>query len=378
MRIVLVAGELSGDQLAQGLVAKLKQTYPNAIIEGIGGPLMIEEGLTSLYPIDYLSVMGFVEVIKQLNKILKARFGLLRHFKKHPPDIYIGIDAPDFNLPIEKKLRKRGIKTIHYVSPSVWAWREGRVKGIKKATDSVLAILPFEVDFYHKYNHRVIFVGHPLANEIPINVESTTEIRAQLQLDSNKLTVAILPGSRHQEVAFLLPVFMEVIRRLKKKYHHCQFVIPLAKASLGVHFEHYEAEFDKLNIHLIEGKSHQALKASDIVLLASGTAALEAMLYKKPMVMAYKLSPITFLFARMLVKIRMFSLPNILAGKMIIPELIQHDATAPKLAEEMIQLIEDKSKQEKLIQTFSELHQRLQKDSDTLALEEVNYLLGRP
>ncbi|MCF6775720.1 lipid-A-disaccharide synthase [Thiotrichales bacterium 19X7-9] len=377
MRIVLVAGELSGDQLGQSLVTKLKDAYPDAIIEGIGGPGMIKGGLTSLYPIEYLSVMGFVEVIKQLNKILKARFGLLRYFKKNPPDIYIGIDAPDFNLPIERKLRKRGVKTIHYVSPSVWAWREGRVKGIKKATDSILAILPFEVDFYRKYDHRVIFVGHPLANEISLTAENTDDIRTKLQLELNELTIAILPGSRHQEVAFLLPVFMEVARRVKKKYPNCQFVIPLAKQSLRIHFEHYEAEFDKLSIHLVEGKSHQVLKASDVVLLASGTAALEAMLYKKPMVMAYKLSPITFLFARMLVKIRMFSLPNILAGEMIIPELIQSDATAPKLADEMIQLIEDKSYQRKLIQIFTELHKQLKQDSDMLALEEVKYLLNK-
>ncbi|MCF6808170.1 lipid-A-disaccharide synthase [Thiotrichales bacterium 19S9-12] len=377
MRIAIVAGELSGDQLGKGLVSHLKKKYPDAVIEGIGGPGMISQGLHSLYPIEYLSVMGFVEVFKQLGKILKARFGLLNHFKRNPPDIYIGIDAPDFNLPIEKKLRKKGIKTVHYVSPSVWAWREGRVKSIKKATDSILAILPFEVDFYKKYNHRVIFVGHPLANNISLEVKSTQAVRRRLEINQEKLTIAILPGSRSQEVAFLLPVFMETARRLKNQYPACQFIIPLAKPSLNIYFNDYRHEFEVLDLHLIEGKSHQVLEASDFVLLASGTAALEAMLYKKPMVMAYKLSPITFFFARFLVKIRMFSLPNILSNKMLIPELIQDEASAPNLAKEMISIIEDKDLQTNLIEEFTQLHQLLKRDSDYLALKEVEYLLGK-
>lgn len=377
MRIVLVAGELSGDQLGGGLVKKLKEAYPDAIIEGIGGPQMISNGLNSLYPIEYLSVMGLFEVLKQLPKILKARFGLLKHFKKYKPDIYIGIDAPDFNLPIEKKLKKRGIKTTHYVSPSVWAWREGRIKGIKKATDSILAILPFEVDFYHKHNHRVVFVGHPLANKIPLDPINPQSIRTQLNIDKDRLTIAILPGSRHQEVSLLMPVFFDVIKKIKQKHRQAQFIIPLAKPSLNKYFDQYKDQLKDLSIHLIEGKSHQVLQACDFVLLASGTAALEAMLYKKPMVMAYKLSPFTFFFAKFLVKIRLFSLPNILANKMLIPEFIQNEANGNNLFDAMDNLIKDKNLSESTINEFYQLHQLLKQDSDQLAFEEVNYLLQK-
>ena len=315
--IVLVAGEPSGDQLGEGLVAKLKATYPQAKINGIAGPLMQKSGCESLFPMEALSVMGVFEVLKHLSTILKIRWQLLRYLKKTKPDIYIGIDAPDFNLPVEKKMKKMGVKVVHYVSPSVWAWREGRMKTIKAATDVVLAILPFEELFYKKHHHRAVFVGHPLANKVPL-FPNTEKARSKLNinLSDNEQIIGLLPGSRHQEVERLLEPFLEGLESLKIQLNQkFKIIIPIAKKSLEILIKEIVEEYKHLDIILVNGQAHTVLEASDYVLLASGTAALEAMLYKKPMVMAYKLSNLSYLLAKILITPGFYSLPNLLAGK---------------------------------------------------------------
>ena len=378
MRIAVVAGEASGDQLAAGLVAKLREHYPDAVIEGIAGEKMQKAGCTSLFPLETLSVMGVVEVIKNLPAILKVRRGLLKHFAKHRPDIYIGIDAPDFNLPVEKKLKAQGIKTVHYVSPSVWAWREGRMKTIKKATDAVLAILPFEEAFYKRYQHRAVFVGHPLANSIPLH-PNTEAARKKLGISSSdKAIVTILPGSRGQEVERLLEPFLGAALLCKHQLKQpIQFVIPVAKPSLMPHIERFRAVLDQLDVLILSGQSHQALEAADFVLLASGTAALEAMLYKKPMVMAYKLATLNYKLAKLFIKIRRFSLPNILADDDLITECIQDEATPERLAHELLELINDEAKRKAMVDQFYALHEVLKCDSDQRAFEVVQALLDK-
>lgn len=376
MRIMLVAGELSGDQLGAGVVRLLKQHYPNAILEGISGKQMIDAGLKSLYPIEPLSVMGLIEVLKHLPAILKVRKGILKHCQDTPPDIYIGIDAPDFNLPIEAKLKARGIKTAHYVSPSVWAWREGRVKKIKRATDVVFAILPFEETFYQKHQHKAIFVGHPLANKIPL-LEDTTSARQQLNIDlsSNKKVIALLPGSRTQEVTRILPIFLQSITQLKDQGYVFDTLLPVAKKSLYNAINKHQILIDKLNIQIIDGNAHTALQACDFALVASGTATLETMFYKKPMVIGYQMSKLTAVIVRRMLKTKFVGLPNILAGKEVVPELLQENFTANKLTRELQRFFDDQEHTQQIKATFQTLHKCLMLDTDRKVTDEIINLL---
>ena len=376
MRIMLVAGELSGDQLGAGVVRLLKQQYPNAILEGIGGKLMIDAGLKSLYPIETLSVMGLFEVLKHLPAILKVRKGILKHCQNNPPDIYIGIDAPDFNLPIEEKLKARGIKTAHYVSPSVWAWREGRMKKIKRATDIVLAILPFEEIFYQKHQHKAIFVGHPLANKTPV-FEDPTSARKQLGIDlsSNKKVIALLPGSRTQEVVRILPVFLQSIAQLQDKGYIFDTLLPVAKKSLYNEIDKHQKLIDKLNIQIIDGHAHTVLQACDFALVASGTATLETMLYKKPMVIGYQMSKLTAIIVKHMLKTKFVGLPNILADKAIVPELLQENFTANQVAQALQRFFDDQEYTQEIKATFHSLHKLLMLDADRKVSDEIINLL---
>ena len=376
MRIVIVAGELSGDQLGEGVVRLLRAKYPEAVIEGIGGPKMISAGLKSLYPIETLSVMGIAEVLKHLPAILKLRKGLLRHLSCHSPDIYIGIDAPDFNLPVEKKLKKRGIKTVHYVSPSVWAWRERRIKKIKAATDLVLAILPFEAQFYQKHGHKAVFVGHPLANKIPLDPD-VKGARKTLGITGEKPVIALLPGSRRQEIERLLPIFLAALERLKQSGYELEVVLPLAKSSLRPSLNRFSDALAALNIRVTEQKAHTVLAACDYVLVASGTATLEAMLYQKPMVVGYRLSKFTAWLVRRLLKIKTVALPNIIAGKMLVPELIQENFTAAKVADALKASLDHPARRAVLRQDFRKLSLLLRQDSDRKVVDEIVTLLGR-
>lgn len=375
MRIMLVAGEISGDNLGSSLISSLKKIYPNATFEGIGGSQMIRAGLHSLYSMDILSVMGLVEVLKKLPKIVKLRKNILKHCKTSPPDIYIGIDAPDFNLPIELKLKKIGIKTIHYVSPSIWAWRIGRIKKIKKATDIVFSILPFEENFYKKNNHKAIFVGHPMANKIPL-IENDYTIRSEFQINLDKKVIAVLPGSRAQEIIRMLPVFLKSLSQLRKKGYQFDILLPVADQNLHRQIYQYELLIKQLDIQIIDGNSGNVLQACDFALITSGTATLEAMLYKKPMVIGYKVNSLTAIIMKQLLTTKFVGLPNILAGESIVPELLQENFTSDNCCKCLQDFFENNTYISDIKSRFYQLHQLLLLNSDKKIRNEVTNLLN--
>jgi len=375
LRIGLVAGEASGDILGEGLIKALKTHYPDAIFEGIAGPRMIAQGCTALHPLEALSVMGFSEVLGKLRSILRIRKSIIQHFIDNPPDIFIGIDAPDFNLTVELKLKQQGIKTIHYVSPSVWAWKQWRIHKIAKATDLVLAFLPFEKAFYDKFAVPCQFVGHTLADQLPLERDKQTA-RAQLQLSMDDKVLAILPGSRKAEVEMLGPIFLQAATIIHQKYPDYQFIVPMVNDRRKAQFQ---AQIDALSttlpITLFDGQSSAVLQSADTVLLASGTAALEAMLAKAPMVVAYKVKPITYVIAKTLSNVKYTSLPNLIADKEVVKELSQYDCTVDNIVAELVRLIERDGQQ--MIDTFTELHKMIRCDADTQAAKAVVDLLAK-
>ena len=378
LRIAMVAGEPSGDVLAAGMVAELKRLYPNAIIEGIGGPHMQAHGFHSLFDMETLSVMGLVEVISHLPAILKVKKQLLQYFEQNRPDIFVGIDAPDFNLRVEKALKLKGIKTVHYVSPTIWAWREKRVHKIAKAADRVLGLFPFEQQVYDKYKVPYTFVGHTLADSIAL-VPDKDKARRALGLENNVPVLAVLPGSRRGEVDTLLPIFIQTIEKIAQQLDNIQFVIPAANQH---RFEQINAllhdannALARLPIHVTQRSARETMIASDVILLASGTATLEAMLCKRPMVVAYKLSPLTYKIMQRLYKAPYFSLPNLLANEAIVPELLQDDVNPETLTEQLVTFFnQDNSR---LISRFTDLHHTLKCDADKSAAKAVvEELLG--
>ena len=378
LRIAMVAGEPSGDVLAAGMVAELKRLYPDAIMEGIGGPHMQAQGFHSLFDMETLSVMGLVEVISHLPAILKVKKSLLQHFEQNPPDIFVGIDAPDFNLRIEKVLKRKGIKTVHYVSPTIWAWREKRVHKIAKAAGRVLGLFPFEQKVYDKYEVPYTFVGHTLADSIAL-VPDKHKARGLLGLNNDVPVLAVLPGSRRGEVDTLLPIFIQTIEKIAQQRNDIQFVIPAANHH---RFEQINAllhsannALDRLPIHVTQGSARDTMIASDVILLASGTATLEAMLCKRPMVVAYRLSPLTYKIMQRLYKAPYFSLPNLLANEAIVPELLQDDVNPETLTDHVLGFFEQDNTD--LISRFTDLHHTLKCDADKSAAKAVvEELLG--
>lgn len=372
IRIGMVAGEPSGDVLAAGMVAELKRQYPDAVIEGIGGPNMINAGFHSLFDMETLSVMGLVEVLSHLPAILKVKKQLLAHFEQNPPDIFVGIDAPDFNLRVEKALKARGIKTMHYVSPTVWAWREKRIHKIAKAANRVLGLFPFEQQVYNKYNVPYTFVGHTMADAIAI-VPDQRASRDALGIDGNASVLAVLPGSRRGEVDTLLPVFLETIEAIHAKRSDIQFLIPAANEHRLAQIKAILLEADnaeeRLPIQVTQGTSRDAMIASDVILLASGTATLEAMLCKRPMVAAYKLAPLTYKIMQRLYKAPFFTLPNLLADEAIIPELLQEEVNAENMSNQLLNFFE--SDNSALISRFTDLHHTLKCNADKTAAKAV-------
>ena len=373
LRIAVVAGEASGDVLAAGLISALKRRYPDAVFEGIAGPHMQAAGCTSLFDIETLSVMGLVEVLSSIRPILKVKNALVAHFIKHPPDVYIGVDAPDFNLRVETALKQQGIKTVHYVSPTVWAWREKRIFKIAKATNRVLGIFPFEQDVYDKYQVPYTFVGHTMADIIPL-VPDQAAARETLGLTSQSACLAMLPGSRGGEVAKLLPVFIATVERLRQQKARCQIVIPAANERRYAQIKHYLAEHNPAwltdeRVLLLQGRSREAMIASDVILLASGTATLEAMLCKRPMVSAYLLSWLTHKMMMRLYKPAYFSLPNIRANEPLIPELLQEEVNPQRLSSELLALFDTDTTA--LTARFVELHQSLKQNADERAADAV-------
>ena len=375
LRFGIVAGEASGDLLGAGLITAIKQQYPDAVFEGIAGPQMIAAGANSLFPMDRLSVMGIVEVLGRYRELLGIRRQLATHFKQNPPDVFIGIDAPDFTLGLEKQLRITGIKTVHYVSPSVWAWRQGRVKKIAVSTDLMLTLFPFEAHFYQRYQVPVRFVGHPLADTIPLEVDKQSA-RQQLNLSLDHEILALLPGSRSNELHYLAQPFIETACWLQSRRPNLEFVVPLANNERRTQFEQAMAEIktqgrELPRLTLVDGRSREVMAAADVVLLASGTAALEAMLLKRPMVVAYKLAPLTYWLAKRLVKVDNVSLPNLLANETLVPELIQHEATAENLGQKVLAYFENPSMMDDLNQRFTDIHQILRQNASKQAADAI-------
>lgn len=380
MRIYLVAGELSGDILGAGLMKALRSRHTDIEFRGIGGPRMIEQGLISLYPLETLSVMGLVEVLKHLPELMRVRRHLKRDAQAWQPDVMVGIDAPDFNLGLERQLRESGIPTAHYVSPSVWAWRQGRVKGIARSVDVMLTFLPFEAAFYERHRVPVAFVGHPLADELPL-VNDRDGVREALGLAPEAPVLAILPGSRANEIRFLGTTFLAAAELLCERIASLQLVIPAAspqrRRELEALLEGYPGLAGRL--HLLDGQSREAMVASDAVLLTSGTAALEAMLCHRPMVVAYKMAPATHWLARYLVKTEWISLPNLIARETLVPELIQDQVDPQAIAGHLAPWLEDEAARQAMEKKFASIHAGLQRDASQRAADTVLALAeGRP
>ncbi len=371
LHIGMVAGESSGDILGAGLISAIQSKEEEVSFSGIGGEKMLEVGMKSLFPMEKLSVMGITEVLGRYMELSLIRKQLRDYFIENPPDVFIGIDAPDFNLWLEKELKHAGIKTIHYVSPSVWAWREYRVKKIRLSVDLILTLFPFEADFYDKHKIKNRFVGHPLANRLVGN-NNIDVARKKLGLASRVKVIAILPGSRINEINRIAAPLLMAADKARQNYQDIHFVSSLPNEATYDRFVNIKQEVvPDLNIDISIGKAHCVMEASDIVLLASGTVALEAMLLGKPMVVAYRLSQITYLIVKALAKIPYASLPNILAGKKLVSECLQADCTGEKIFSELKLLIEDDKRINNLKSEFAKLSQQLKLDADELAANAV-------
>lgn len=375
MRIGIIAGEASGDSLGEGLIRAIRQQCPEASFAGIGGPKMIAEGFDSFVPMERLSVMGFVEPLARLPELLRIKKNLETRFINNPPDVFVGIDSPGFNLRVEQVLHDHGIPTVHYVSPSVWAWGQKRIHKIAQATDLVLALFPFETEFYRQHRVPVQLVGHPLADSIPLDGGGEAErsaARQRLGLQEQGAYIALMPGSRRNEIARLGPVFIQSAVALRKRFTNLQFIIPCANANRLEQVRNLLGESAQgEGLHVYDGRSHDAMRAADIVLLASGTATLEAMLLKRPMVVAYSLSPLTYALASRLLKVPYVSLPNLLAGQRLVAEFLQHEVTVPKLCAEIERLFTDSAAQQTLMQGYSTIHQQIRCDADRQAARAV-------
>lgn len=372
LRVALVAGEASGDILGSGLMQSLKARHPQIEFMGVGGPRMEAEGLRSYFPMERLSVMGLFEVLGRLFELLLRRRRLRRTLIAARPDVFIGIDAPDFNLGLELQLRRAGIPTVHYVSPSVWAWRQKRVFKIREACDLMLTLFPFEARFYQAHGVPVRFVGHPLANSIPLQVDRVSARKA-IGLPLDVPVVALMPGSRGGEVSRLGPLFLDAAQRLRSQRPTLRFVLPCASLPRREQIEQMLVGHD-LPLELLDGRSHEALAACDAVLIASGTATLEALLHKRPMVVAYRVANLTYRVLHRFMKTRFFSLPNLLANRPLVPELIQDAAIPEALAREVSAVLDDGQSQ---TEGFAAIQQSLRLDASTQAAEAVLALVGR-
>ena len=372
--IAMVVGEHSGDTLGEGLMRSLLTTYPNARFIGIGGPKMQTLGFESLFAMDELSVMGLVEVLGRIRRLLAVRKYLINYFSQNKPDVFIGIDAPDFNIGLELKLKNRHIKTMHYVSPSVWAWREKRIFKIAKATNMVLALLPFEKSFYDKHQVPCTFVGHPLADDIPM-VSDKSAARDRLGLPQGKKILALMPGSRSGELSRLLTDFFSSAKLLLAEDKSLIFVAPMISEKRVEQFTLLKQKLaPDLPVEVFLNKTQDVMAASDCLLTASGTVTLEAALIKRPMVICYKFSPVTYLLARVLVKLKWFSLPNLLANKSLVPELLQKEVCP----EQIVPLVKERlyQDQSQLDESYRQIHQKIKCDASKQAAKAVIELLA--
>ncbi|WP_299584371.1 lipid-A-disaccharide synthase [uncultured Microbulbifer sp.] len=374
VRIGVVVGEASGDILGAGLIQALQKRLPEVRFEGIAGPRMQALGAESLFPMERLSVMGLVEPLKRLPELLKIRRTLREHFLENPPDLFIGIDAPDFNLSLEESLKAEGICTVHYVSPSVWAWRRGRIKKIARAINHMLTLLPFEAAFYRENQVPVTFVGHPLADDIPLQVNNSAA-RTELGFKVDDRVIALLPGSRGGEVRLLGPLFLQTARWCHQRNPDLKFVLPAANEQRLAELQEQLEGYPGLPVTLLLGDSQKALGVSDCVLIASGTATLETMLLKKPMVVAYKLGRITYAIVSRMLHTPWVSLPNLLAQRELVPEILQSDATPENLGAALMRYFEDPLLSDQLQREFDDLHQQLRRNASERAADAVCSLL---
>ncbi|MCG6292450.1 lipid-A-disaccharide synthase [Vibrio vulnificus] len=375
LRIGIVAGELSGDTLGEGFIKAIKAVHPDAEFVGIGGPKMIALGCQSLFDMEELAVMGLVEVLGRLPRLLKVKAELVRYFTENPPDVFVGIDAPDFNLRLELDLKNAGIKTVHYVSPSVWAWRQKRIFKIAKATHLVLAFLPFEKAFYDKFNVPCEFIGHTLADAIPLESDKAPA-RELLGLEQDKQWLAVLPGSRGSELKMLSQPFIETCKKLQQAFPELGFVVALVNQKRREQFEQAWKEYaPELDFKLVDDTARNVITASDAVMLASGTVALECMLLKRPMVMGYRVNAVTAFLAKRLLKTQYVSLPNILADNELVKEYLQDDCTPDNLFGEVSRLLEGDNHQ--MLDKFTEMHHWIRKDADQQAANAVLKLIEK-
>lgn len=375
MRIAIVVGETSGDMLGIGLMKALKKQYPEASFEGIGGPLMEAEGFKSFVPMERLAVMGLVEILGRLFELLKVRRKLVKYWQKNPPDVFIGIDAPEFNTQLEYKLKQSGIKTVHYVSPSVWAWRPKRIHKIKKSVDLMLTLFPFEAKFYQQHDVPVCFVGHNLADSIPFE-NHAADVRQVFHFKQDERIVCLMPGSRGSEVEKLCPVFIQTAELVYQHNPQVRFILPAANDVRKRQIENLISELKpEVKIEVVDGNSKTCMQAADVILLASGTATLEGMLLKKPMIVSYIVAPITYMIMRRLLKQDFISLPNLLAGREVVPEILQEQATAENLAKAVNERIENTDLIHQLQETFLFIHKQLKRDANEQAANAVVNLL---
>ena len=377
MRVALVAGETSGDRLGAGLVRAMRARVSHARFEGIAGPAMIEAGCRCLYPMERLSVAGLVEAVPRYLALLPVRARLARRWIAEPPDVFIGIDAPDFNLSLEGRLRGAGVPTVHYVSPSVWAWRSYRVQKIARCVDLLLALFPFEPDFYARRGVEATFVGHPLADAIAPGPADRNAARRRLSLPRDADLVALLPGSRLSELSRLARPMLEAARWLAARRERVCFVVPLVTPRLRHHFDAALEEHGRgLDVRTLDGDSWSAMAAADVVLLASGTATLETLLHRRPMVVTYRTHALTWSIGSRLLHVPHVGLPNLLAGRALVPELLQERATGAHLGAALLRYLEHPGTLPALEAEFALIHETLRNDADESAARAVLGLLS--
>ncbi|MBC6428391.1 MAG: lipid-A-disaccharide synthase [Cellvibrionales bacterium] len=377
LKIGMVAGEASGDMLGAGLMRALRQQCPTAEFIGIGGPRMLGQGMRSFYPLERLAVMGFVEPLRRLPELWRIKADLLARFRSAPPDLFIGIDAPEFNLRLEAPLKAAGIPVAHYVSPSVWAWRQGRVRTVRRAVDIMLCLLPFEADFYHREQVPALFVGHPLADEIPLDGQAARAANSLTGTDSSTgedLLIGLLPGSRAAEIERIAPLFFAAAERIRAAHPTARFLVPAANAKLFARLTDMAQGRD--HIEVLAGQARAVLGAARAALVASGTATLEAMLMKCPLAVAYRADPLSFFIGSRLVKTRFISLVNLLAGEALVAERLQRQATPEVLAADLLPLLESGTVRDSMLAQFDRLHAELRQGGSARAARAVLNLIA--